>query len=59
MHEYVGNDNLKLPPLNNLITSIHLVGITTLFGKLKDHEHEISRFKSSEEDVKKNKSPLH
>jgi hypothetical protein len=32
--------------LNNL-------GITTLFGTLKEHEHEIVRLKSNEKDLKK------
>jgi len=31
----------------------------TLFGKLKEHEHEINRFKSSEEEDKlKDKKPV-
>jgi len=35
------------------------LGISTLFGKLKEHEHEIIRLKSSEEDLmKKEKKPI-
>jgi hypothetical protein len=37
--------------LNN--KRLSTLGITILFGKLKDHEHEILRLKSSEEDLKK------
>jgi len=31
--------------------NLNILGITTLFGKLKEHQHEIIRFKFGEEDV--------
>jgi hypothetical protein len=33
--------------------NLKALSMITLFGKLKEHEHEINRFKSSEEDFKK------
>lgn len=33
--------------------NLNTLGITTLFGKLKEHEHEMLRLKTSEKDVKK------
>ncbi|AES65299.1 hypothetical protein MTR_2g037800 [Medicago truncatula] len=33
--------------------NLNTVGITTLFGKLNEHEHGIIRLKFSEEDLKK------
>jgi len=33
--------------------NLHVLDITMLFGKFKDHEHEITRLKTSEENVKK------
>jgi len=35
------------------LQNLNTLSITTLFGKLKEHEHENIRFKSSEEDLKK------
>jgi len=33
--------------------NLNALSMITLFGKLKEHEHEINRFKSSEEDSNK------
>jgi len=39
--------------------NLNTLGMITLFGKLKEHEHEIIRFKSSEEEGKlKDKKPV-
>jgi uncharacterized protein with PIN domain len=39
--------------------NLNALSMITLFGKLKEHEHEINRFKSSEEEVKlKDKKPV-
>jgi len=39
--------------------NLNVLSIITLFGKLKEHEHEITRFKSNEEEGKlKNKKPV-
>jgi len=33
--------------------NLNVLSMITFFGKLKEHEHEINRFKSSEDDSKK------
>jgi len=38
--------------------NLNTLGNTTLFGKLKEHEHDILRLKSSEEDLKKKEKKL-
>ena len=39
--------------------NLNALSMITLFGKLKEHEHEITRFKSSEDERKlKDKKPV-
>ena len=42
-----------LPKVTAIMESQNALNMITLFGKLKEHEHEINRFKSSEDDSKK------
>ncbi|KEH17630.1 hypothetical protein MTR_0004s0450 [Medicago truncatula] len=60
LHE--GTDEVNQSKINTLLQQgvkesqdLNTLGITTFFGKLKNHEHKILRPKANEEDVKKKK----